>query len=90
MDWDLAIRRNREALSRILAALFALVGLAGGGGMIAYAPSPARSGGARVLSPRGEEGAAAMPAPSSPQRGEGGEDELSVVARRATTEVRAG
>jgi hypothetical protein len=27
MDWDLAIRRNREALSRILAALFAMVGL---------------------------------------------------------------
>jgi hypothetical protein len=27
MDWDLAIRRNREALQRILAALFALVGL---------------------------------------------------------------
>ena len=27
MDWDLAIRRNREALERILAALFALVGL---------------------------------------------------------------
>ncbi|MEX0957434.1 MAG: hypothetical protein WDZ83_19740 [Rhizobiaceae bacterium] len=29
MDWTLAIRRNREALLRILAALFALVGLAG-------------------------------------------------------------
>jgi hypothetical protein len=28
MDWDLAIRRNREALERILAALFAMVGLA--------------------------------------------------------------
>ncbi|MBO6901100.1 MAG: hypothetical protein JJ864_07115 [Rhizobiaceae bacterium] len=27
MDWALAIRRNREALSRILAALFPLVGL---------------------------------------------------------------
>ena len=27
MDWELAIRRNREALMRILAALFALVGL---------------------------------------------------------------
>ena len=27
MDWDLAIRRNREALSRILAGLFALVGV---------------------------------------------------------------
>ena len=27
MDWDLAIRRNREALLRILAGLFALVGL---------------------------------------------------------------
>ena len=27
MDWTLAIRRNREALERILAALFALVGL---------------------------------------------------------------
>jgi hypothetical protein len=27
MDWELAIRRNREALERILAALFALVGL---------------------------------------------------------------
>jgi hypothetical protein len=29
MDWDLAIRRNREALERILAALFAMVGLDG-------------------------------------------------------------
>jgi hypothetical protein len=27
MDWDLAIKRNREALMRILAALFALAGL---------------------------------------------------------------
>ncbi|MEX0955570.1 MAG: hypothetical protein WDZ83_10200 [Rhizobiaceae bacterium] len=27
MDWNLAIKRNREALERILAALFALVGL---------------------------------------------------------------
>ena len=27
MDWELAIRRNREALERVLAALFALVGL---------------------------------------------------------------
>lgn len=27
MDWDLAIRRNREALERILEALFSLVGL---------------------------------------------------------------
>jgi hypothetical protein len=26
MDWDLAIRRNREALERILAALFAMLG----------------------------------------------------------------
>ncbi|MEX0957074.1 MAG: hypothetical protein WDZ83_17915 [Rhizobiaceae bacterium] len=31
MDWNLAIRRNREALSRILAALFALAGLPGDG-----------------------------------------------------------
>jgi hypothetical protein len=31
MDWDLAIRRNREALERILAALFAMVGLGEGG-----------------------------------------------------------
>ena len=30
MDWTLAIRRHREALLRILAALFALVGLDGG------------------------------------------------------------
>jgi hypothetical protein len=29
MDWDLAIRRNREALERILAALFAMLGLDG-------------------------------------------------------------
>ena len=29
MDWELAIRRNREALERILVALFALVGLDG-------------------------------------------------------------
>jgi hypothetical protein len=31
MDWDLAIERNREALKRILAALIAMAGLAGGG-----------------------------------------------------------
>ncbi|MGB8817964.1 MAG: hypothetical protein WCC66_08610 [Rhizobiaceae bacterium] len=31
MDWDLAIDRNRDALRRIVAALFALAGLAGGG-----------------------------------------------------------
>jgi hypothetical protein len=31
MDWDLAIRRNREALQRILIALFSLVGLPEGG-----------------------------------------------------------
>lgn len=30
MDWNLAIRRNREALIRVLAALLALVGLADG------------------------------------------------------------
>jgi hypothetical protein len=36
MDWDLAIRRNREALVRILAALFAMVGLDDG-------PHPERS-----------------------------------------------
>jgi hypothetical protein len=36
MDWELAIRRNREALLRILAALFAMVGLDDG-------PHPERS-----------------------------------------------
>ncbi len=36
MDWALAIRRNRGALERVLAALFALVGLADG-------PHPERS-----------------------------------------------
>jgi hypothetical protein len=31
MDWDLAIERNRQPLLRIVAALFALIGLAEGG-----------------------------------------------------------
>ena len=31
MDWALAIDRNREALARIIAALFAMAGLAEGG-----------------------------------------------------------
>ena len=30
MDWTLAITRNREALLRIIAALYALVGLTNG------------------------------------------------------------
>jgi hypothetical protein len=43
MDWDLAIRRNREALLSILAALFALVGLPEG----ALAPTSPLWGGRR-------------------------------------------
>ena len=51
MDWELAIRRNREALERILAALFSLVGLADG-------PHPERSedGQDRRLAPKAEGG----------------------------------
>ncbi len=30
MDWDLAIKRNSEALKGIVAALFAMLGLDGG------------------------------------------------------------
>lgn len=37
MDWALAIDRNREALTRIIAALFAMAGLAEGG-MVAALP----------------------------------------------------
>ena len=33
MDWDLAIKRNSEALNRIIAALFAMLGLEGGASM---------------------------------------------------------
>ena len=53
MDWTLAIRRNREALERVLAGLFALVGIEDWCGLVAYAPSPARLSPC-VLSPRGE------------------------------------
>ena len=50
MNWDLAIERNREALERIVMALFALVGL-GEGGSVATLPRHLRSLVLRILRP---------------------------------------
>ncbi|MEX0955974.1 MAG: hypothetical protein WDZ83_12275 [Rhizobiaceae bacterium] len=49
MDWTLAIRRNREALSRILAALFALVGLPEGAAASTSLPRHLHAHARRVL-----------------------------------------
>jgi hypothetical protein len=50
MDWDLAIDRHRQALLRIVLALFALVGLGQGGGPERL-PSPLYRAVLRVLRP---------------------------------------
>jgi hypothetical protein len=50
MDWDLAIKRNSEALKSIVAALFAMLGLAGAD-MVARIPQPLHSAVLRVLRP---------------------------------------
>ena len=40
MDWDLAIKRNSEALKGIIAGLFAMLELAGGSHGFADSPVP--------------------------------------------------
>ncbi len=51
MDWALAIDRNREALTRIVAALFAMAGLTPQGGTAATLPNPIYRAILRVLRP---------------------------------------
>ena len=48
MDWELAIRKNREALAMIIAGLVDLVALADGAGML---PRPLHRFICRVLRP---------------------------------------
>ena len=43
MDWDLAIKRNSEALKRIVEALFAMLGLVGEAVPLARPPASAAS-----------------------------------------------
>ena len=50
MDWDLAIKRNSEALKGIVAALFAMLGLAGEA-TVARIPQPLHRAVLRVLRP---------------------------------------
>jgi hypothetical protein len=50
MDWDLAIKRNSEALKGIIAALFAMLGL-DGDAMVARIPKSLHSAVLRVLRP---------------------------------------
>ena len=50
MDWDLAIKRNSEALNTIVAALFAMLGLAGEA-TVARIPQTLHSAVLRVLRP---------------------------------------
>jgi hypothetical protein len=50
MDWDLAIKRNSEALKAIVEALFAMLGLAGTD-MVARLPQPLHRAVLRVLRP---------------------------------------
>ena len=51
MDWDLAIKRNSEALNRIVAALFAMLGLADAATPVARIPQPLHRAVLRVLWP---------------------------------------
>src|SRR5436190_21328909 len=50
MDWDLAIKRNSEALNAIVAALFAMLGLVGEAA-VSRIPKPLHSAVLRVLRP---------------------------------------
>ncbi|HUQ35464.1 MAG TPA: hypothetical protein VM144_03710, partial [Aestuariivirga sp.] len=50
MDWELAIKRNREALNAIVGALFAMLGLVGEA-TVSRIPNPLRSAVLRVLRP---------------------------------------
>jgi hypothetical protein len=50
LDWDLAIKRNSEALKGIVAALFAMLGLAGEA-TVSRIPQPLHSAVLRVLRP---------------------------------------
>jgi hypothetical protein len=50
MDWDLAIKRNSEALNSIVAALFAMLGLVGDAA-VSRIPVPLHSAVLRVLHP---------------------------------------
>src|SRR3990170_3584182 len=50
MDWDLAIKRNSEALKGIIAGLFAMLGLAGEA-TVSRIPKPLHSAVLRVLRP---------------------------------------
>jgi hypothetical protein len=50
MDWDLAIKRNREALNAIVAALFTMLGLVGEATVLRI-PKPLHSAVLRVLRP---------------------------------------
>ena len=50
MDWALAIERNREPLLRIVAALFAMIGL-GEGGAVLRLPQPLHRAALGVLRP---------------------------------------
>ncbi|MDO8352549.1 MAG: hypothetical protein Q7T14_03740 [Aestuariivirga sp.] len=50
MDWDLAIKRNSEALNAIVAALFAMLGLVGEA-TVSRIPKPLHSAVLRVLRP---------------------------------------
>ena len=50
MDWDLAIKRNSEALNRIVAALFAMLGIAGDA-TVGRIPQPLHRAVLRVLWP---------------------------------------
>ena len=50
MDWDLAIERNSEALKGIIAALFAMLGLAGEA-TVSRIPQPLHRAVLRVLRP---------------------------------------
>ena len=50
MDWDLAIKRNSEALKGIVEALFAMLGLAGEA-MVSRIPQPLHRAVLRVLRP---------------------------------------
>jgi hypothetical protein len=50
MDWDLAIKRNSEALKRIIAALFTMLGLVGEA-TVSRIPKPLHSAVLLVLRP---------------------------------------